>query len=182
MNTEQKNKLIEAADRLDAYAKTLPTLGEHHQLTTISEELRKLTGPTPRTFTPAALEALSYMITTATEGGHYTREDFRIWRDYKHGDTGEGGRFNAEVTVIPNDDMPGPCTPIRMTPEELGRRLMDAVERNEKDDKGRLKVREHHVLTIARLTQGDEDVAGECDVVDAGAMMQIAVYGEVIYG
>jgi hypothetical protein len=182
MNTEQKKKLIEAADRLDAYAKTLPNLGEHHQLTTISEELRKLTAPVARTFTPAALENLSSIIIGATEGGEYTREDFRIWRTYKHGND-ENGRYQAEVTVIPNDDVEGiPLDPIRMTAHELGRRLLEAVERNEKDDKGRLKVREHHALIVSRLVNGDEEIAGECDVVDAGAMMQIAVYGEVIYG
>jgi hypothetical protein len=137
--------------------------------------------PSNRALTPAALEGLSYIITTATEGGEYTRDDFRIWRDYKHGDD-KDGRFHAEVVVVPNDDMPGPCTPIRMTAAELGRRLLLAVERSEVDETGRYKVQPHHRLMIARLTEGDEDVAGECDVVDAGALMQIAVYGEVIYG
>jgi hypothetical protein len=35
---------------------------------------------------------------------------------------------------------------------------------------------------IARLIAGDEDAAGEADVIDSGALLQIAVYGEVIFG
>jgi hypothetical protein len=44
-----------------------------------------------------ALEAFSFIIVTATEGGEYTRSDYRKWTDYKHGDTDKG--FRAEVTV-----------------------------------------------------------------------------------
>jgi hypothetical protein len=183
MNTEHIKRLIDEADRLAAFARNHQLTDMADSLVKHADELRKLAEPVRRVFTPAGLEALSYIITTATEGGHYTREDFRIWRNYKHGDTGEGGRFHAEVTVIPNDDVEGiPHTPIRMTPEELGNRLLDAFERNEVEDDGRLKVRPHHALMIARLVNGDEEIAGECDVIDAGALMQIAVYGEVVYG
>jgi hypothetical protein len=129
-------------------------------------------------FSDKALEALSYVIVTATEGGHYTREDFRAWTKYKHGDTDKG--FRAEVTVTPSRDaLPDACpncptTPIRLTPEELGgrlfRRLLDP------------KMAGHHRALIARLIAGDEDAAGEADVIDAGALLQIAVYGDVIFG
>jgi hypothetical protein len=174
----------------DIYAR-LMTLAESigagvtaEQIESIARAIAKVEAelPSNKPLKPEAIEALSYIITTATEGGEYTRDDFRIWRNYKHGDD-EHGRFNAEVTVIPNDDVDGiPHTPIRMTPQELGRRLLLAVERNEIQDSGHPKVREHHRLMIARLAQGDQDIAGECDVVDAGALMQIAVYGEVVYG
>lgn len=129
-------------------------------------------------FSDKALEALSYVIVTATEGGHYTREDFRAWTKYKHGETDKG--FRAEVTVTPSRDaLPDACpncpvTPIRLTPEELGRRLFLRLLDP--------KIVAHHRAFIARLIAGDEDVAGEMDVIDSGAMLQIAVYGEVIFG
>lgn len=129
-------------------------------------------------FSDKALEALSYVIVTATEGGEYTRQDFRAWTKYKHGETDKG--FRAEVTVTPSKEaLPDACPdcpvkPIRLTPEELGgrlfRRLLDP------------KMAGHHRAFIARLIAGDEDVAGEMDVVDSGAMLQIAVYGDVIFG
>ncbi len=133
-------------------------------------------------FSDKALEALSYIIVTATEGGDYTNQDFRAWTKYKHGETDKG--FRAEVTITPNkaafndtllDDPHGLLTkPIRLTPEELGgrlfRRLLDP------------KMAGHHRALIARLIAGDEDAAGEADVIDAGALLQIAVYGEVIFG
>ncbi|CAB4149929.1 hypothetical protein UFOVP549_16 [uncultured Caudovirales phage] len=120
-----------------------------------------------------ALEALSYVIVTATEGGHYTREDYAEWTTYKHGDTEKG--FRAEVTLHPNDDVEGiSLEPIRMTPEELGKRL---AERFNLD-----KMPSHHALMILRLLAGDEDIAGEMDVIDSGAILQVAVYGETIYG
>lgn len=134
-------------------------------------------------FSDKALEALSYIIVTATEGGHYTREDFRKWEKYKHGDTEKG--FRAEVTVYPSkaaldngallDDPHGLLTkPIRLTPEELGGRLFRRLLNP--------KMAGHHRAFIARLIAGDEDVSGEMDVIDSGAMLQIAVYGEVIFG
>jgi hypothetical protein len=138
---------------------------------------------TPPAFSDKALEALSYIIVTATEGGHYTREDFRKWEKYKHGDTEKG--FRAEVTVYPSkaaldngallDDPHGLLTkPIRLTPEELGRRLFLRLLDP--------KMAAHHRALIARLLAGDEDAAGEADVIDSGALLQIAVYGEVIFG
>lgn len=125
------------------------------------------------TLSDAALEALSYVIVTATEGGSYTRDDFREWTAYKHGDTATG--FRAEVTVYPNADVDGiSLEPVRLTPEELGRRIYDRFN---------LKKFGTHISTnILRLLNGDEDVAGEMDVIDSGAVLQIAVYGDVVYG
>lgn len=129
-------------------------------------------------FSDKALEALSNVIVTATEGGEYTRSDFRAWTAYKHGETDKG--FRAEVTVTPSRDaLPDACpncpvTPVRLTPEELGRRLFLRLLDP--------KIAAHHRAFIARLIAGDEDVAGEMDVIDSGAMLQIAVYGEVVFG
>ncbi len=127
-------------------------------------------------FTDAALEAMSNIIVTATEGGCYTRDDFHEWKKYKHGDQ-PNGRFYAEVTLTPSPDAhpENAILPdIRMTPEELGRRLYLRLLDP--------KIASHHRAFIARLIAGDEDVAGDMDVVDSGAMLQIAVYGEVIFG
>lgn len=146
-------------------------------------------------FSVKALEALSNVIVTATEGGEYTREDYRKWTDYKHGDTLKASMvngslvtekyFRAEVTVyptkaaLPEDDAliakdDPRLAPIRLTPEELGGRLFLRLLDP--------KMAGHHRAFIARLIAGDEDVAGEMDVIDSGAMLQIAVYGEVIFG
>lgn len=130
-----------------------------------------------------ALEAFSYVIVTATEGGHYTREDYKEWTAYKHGETDKG--FRAEVTVHPSkaafsdsvllDDPHGLLTkPIRLTPEVLAGRLFPKLIDP--------KMAGHHRAMIARLLAGDEDIAGEMDVIDAGAILQIAVYGDVIFG
>jgi hypothetical protein len=127
------------------------------------------------TFSDKALEALSYIIVTATEGGHYTREDFSCWKKYKHGETDKG--FRAEVTVSPSPDAHpenAQLPDIRLTPEELGRRLFLRLLDP--------KMAAHHRALIARLIAGDEDAAGEADVIDSGAMLQIAVYGEVVFG
>lgn len=185
MSTEPNTPLGDIYARLIALAEDLGGGITAEQVEAIAKAVAACEAqlPSNQALKPEALEALSSIITTATEGGHYTFEDFRKWEKYKHGDTGEGGRFYAEVTVTPNDDVEGiPLDPIRMTPEELGRRLLRAIERNEMLAGGMPKVREHHRLMIARLVQGDEDIAGECDVVDSGALMQIAVYGEVVYG
>ena len=126
-------------------------------------------------FSDKALEALSYIIVTATEGGHYTREDFSCWKKYKHGETDKG--FRAEVTVSPSPDAHpenAQLPDIRLTPEELGRRLFLRLLDP--------KMAAHHRALIARLLAGDEDAAGEADVIDSGALLQIAVYGEVIFG
>jgi len=173
---KQAQALTKAIKDLERIAGTMSAtdFGTHHQLTDVLEVLRKGLEPDPLTITQAAREALSYIICTATEGGHYTKEDFRRWEKYVHRDE-EGGRFYAEVTVIPNDDVEGiPLDPIRMTPEELGKRLHHALEHG--------KVVPKHRSIILRLLDGDEDIAGECDVIDAGVMMQLAVYGEVVYG
>jgi hypothetical protein len=127
--------------------------------------------------TDAQITALSYVITTATEGGIYTREDYREWTEYKHGDYGVGGQyFRAEVTLHPNTDdgIEISGDPIRMTAEEFARRLKPYVADP--------KIASHHRAMIARLLAGDDDIAGEMDVVDSGAVLQIAVYGEVVYG
>jgi hypothetical protein len=126
-------------------------------------------------FSDKALEALSYIIVTATEGGHYTRSDFSCWKKYKHGETDKG--FRAEVTVSPSPDAHpenAQLPDIRLTPEELGRRLFLRLLDP--------KMAAHHRALIARLIAGDEDAAGEADVIDSGALLQIAVYGEVIFG
>ena len=122
-----------------------------------------------------ALEALSYIIVTATEGGEYTRSDFSCWKKYKHGETDKG--FRAEVTVSPSPDAHpenAQLPDIRLTPEELGRRLYLRLLDP--------KIAGHHRAFIARLIAGDEDVAGDMDVIDSGAILQIAVYGEVVFG
>jgi len=68
-------------------------------------------------------------------------------------------------------------TPIRLTPEELGRRLWNKLPS--------LTVNQNcacNAVQVVRLLAGDEDVAGEMDVVDSGAALQVAVYGEVVFG
>jgi hypothetical protein len=126
-------------------------------------------------FSDKALEALSYIIVTATEGGEYTRSDFSCWKKYKHGETDKG--FRAEVTVSPSPDAHpenAQLPDIRLTPEELGRRLFLRLLDP--------KMAAHHRALIARLIAGDEDAAGDADVIDSGALLQIAVYGEVVFG
>lgn len=138
-------------------------------------------------FSDKALEALSYIIVTATEGGEYTRSDFSCWKKYKHGDTLMASMvngslvtekyFRSEVTVSPSPDAHpenAQLPDIRLTPEELGRRLFLRLLDP--------KMAAHHRALIARLLAGDEDAAGEADVIDSGALLQIAVYGEVIFG
>lgn len=184
MSNEQNSPLGDIYARLIALAEDLGGGITAEQIEAIAKAVAACEAklPSNQPLKPEAIEALSYIITTATEGGDYTRDDFRIWRDYKHGDD-KDGRFYAEVVVVPNDDVDDiPHTPVHLTPQELGRRLLRAVERNEMGHGGMPKVREHHRLMISRLTQGDDDIAGECDVVDAGAMLQISVYGEVVYG
>lgn len=121
-----------------------------------------------------ALEALSYVIVTATEGGFYTREDYIKWSAYKHKETDAG--FYAEVTLHPHGDVVEGVdeTPIRMTPQELGNRLYDRFDLK--------KFGTQKALEMLRLFNGDEDIAGELDVIDAGALLQIAVYGDIIFG
>ena len=130
-----------------------------------------------------ALEAFSNIIVTATEGGEYTLSDYRKWTNYKHGETNNG--FRAEVTVYPTkaaysdeellaDTEGNLLKPICLTPEVLAGRLFPKLIDP--------KMAGHHRAMIARLLAGDADIAGEMDVIDAGAILQIAVYGDVIFG
>lgn len=147
--------------------------------------------PETKPLDPKVLEAFSYVITTAVEGGSYTRDDYAEWTQYAHADGPFG--FQAAVTVYPNrvgkydtDEKPDP---IRVTADWFARRIVQGVLS---------KIGERYqILGIpktgpeippalfdkaTRLILGDEDVAGEIDVIDAGALLQVAVYGEVIYG
>lgn len=138
-------------------------------------------------FKPEVLEAFSYVIVTAVEGGHYTRDDYREWTQYAHAD-GPDGFFQAAVTVYPNrvgkydsDDKPDP---VRVTADWFAKRILTEVLNSmsiypaKSDGPLNGKLLSKAVLLLV----GDEDVAGEIDVIDAGALLQIAVYGEVIYG
>lgn len=144
---------------------------------------------------PKVLEAFSYVIVTAVEGGHYTRDDYREWTQYAHAD-GPDGFFQAAVTVYPNrvgkydsDEKPDP---VRVTADWFARRIAQGFLRGiDKKYPGLAwprKPAEGPEIPpalfdkAARLLIGDEDVAGEIDVIDAGALLQVAVYGEVIYG
>lgn len=128
------------------------------------------TSPLP-TLSNEALEALSYVITTATEGGSYTRDDFRKWTKYRHGDTPEG--FRAEITVFPNDDVEGlSLDPVTLTPEELARRLWGVLTAPATPNKFR--------ADIASILFGGD--YGDGDVIRDGALLQLAVYGDIIYG
>jgi len=124
------------------------------------------------TLSDKAREALSHVIVTATEGGHYTREDYTEWTTYVHKDTPKG--FYAEVTVHPCEEGNVDTNPVRLDPDELGSRLREHM--NDAD------LAPHHRRMIVLLLEGDEDIAGEMDVIDAGAIFQIAIYGEVIFG
>jgi hypothetical protein len=137
-------------------------------------------------FKPEVLEAFSHVIVTAVEGGSYTRDDYKEWTQYAHADGPFG--FQAAVTVYPNkvgryaqDAKPDP---VRVTAEWFAKRILTEVLNSmsiypAKSD-GPLKGK---LLTKAvLLLVGDEDVAGDVDVIDAGALLQIAVYGDVIYG
>lgn len=137
-------------------------------------------------FKPEVLEAFSYVIVTAVEGGFYTQEDYAEWTEYAHADGPNG--FQAAVTVYPNKDgkfdTDAKPDPIRVTAEWFAKRILTEVLNSmsiypAKSD-GPLKGK---LLTKAvLLLVGDEDAAGDVDVIDAGALLQIAVYGDVIYG
>jgi len=141
---------------------------------------------------PKVLEAFSYVIVTAVEGGSYTRDDYCEWTQYAHAD-GPDGVFQAAVTVYPNrvgkydsDEKPDP---VRVTADWFARRIVGALI-NTMGKKYKLLGHDPKAPVIPqvfyakamKLALGDEDVAGEIDVIDAGALLQIAVYGEVIYG
>lgn len=137
------------------------------------------------------LEAFSYVIVTAVEGGSYTREDYKKWTEYAHADGPHG--FQAAVTVTPNSDgkfdTDEKPDPIRVTAEWFARRIVGALI-NTMGKKYTLIGHDPKAPVIPqalyakamKLALGDEDVAGEIDVIDAGALLQIAVYGDVIYG
>lgn len=137
-------------------------------------------------FDAKVLEAFSYVIVTAVEGGSYTRSDFKTWKEYAHADGPYG--FQAAVTVVPNKDGPfdtdADPEPIRVTADWFAKRILTEVLNSmsvypSKSDgplKGKL------LSKAVLLLVGDEDVAGDVDVIDAGALLQVAVYGDVIYG
>jgi len=133
---------------------------------------------------------LSYVIVTAVEGGSYTRDDYRTWKDYGHADRNDGS-FYAAVTVIPNRHGPyadvekDRLPEIRVTPEWFHAQLTKLVLKSMSmiDDDGKSAPLRGRLLKNAMLLlMGDEEVPGDCDVVDSGALLQAAVYGEVIYG
>jgi hypothetical protein len=122
-----------------------------------------------------AIEALSYVIVTATEGGMYTRDNFRKWTKYIHRETDRG--FYAEVTVYPSEDSEMDSkVAVHLTPQALGERLNDVAR------KRGLDIGHVPMMHILRLLAGDEDIAGEMDVIDAGNALQLAVYGDIIFG
>lgn len=131
---------------------------------------------------------LSYVIVTAVEGGHYTRDDYREWKEYAHADQADGS-FRAGVTVIPNREGPykglDKVPEIRVTPEWFHAQLTKLVTKSMDllDDDGKSAPLRGRLLKNAiLLLMGDDEVAGDCDVIDSGALLQAAVYGEVIYG
>lgn len=131
---------------------------------------------------------LSYVIVTAVEGGHYTRDDYREWKEYAHADQADGS-FRAGVTVIPNRDGPyqglDKVPEIRVTPEWFHAQLTKLVTKSMDllDDDGKsAPLRGRLLKNAVLLLMGDDEVAGDCDVIDSGALLQAAVYGEVIYG
>jgi hypothetical protein len=133
---------------------------------------------------------LSYVIVTAVEGGSYTRDDYREWKEYAHADQADGS-FRAGVTVIPNRHGPyahvekDKLPEIRVTPEwfhaqltKLATESMNMID----EDNNKAPLRGRLLKIALLLLMGDEEVPGDCDVVDSGALLQAAVYGEVIYG
>ena len=127
-------------------------------------------------FHKEAFEALSYVIVTCTEGGCYTRDDFKKWTTYKHGNTPEG--FRAEVTVYPSPDALGDdateadLAPVRLTPEEFAKRLLPLLVAE--------KTPTHLRADIANILFAGE--YGDGDVIRDGALMQLAIYGDVVFG
>jgi len=131
---------------------------------------------------------LSYIIVTAVEGGSYTRDDYREWKEYAHADQSDGS-FRAGVTLIPNRQGPyahlDKVPEIRVTPEWLHAQLTKLVTKSmtmidDEDNQAPLKGR--LLKNAILLLMGDDEVAGDCDVIDSGALLQAAVYGDVIYG
>lgn len=132
------------------------------------------------------LDALSNVIVTATEGGSYTRDDYRLWKEYAHSENADRG-FRAAVTVIPHQDAfadgKDPIKEVRVTPEWLHEQISKLVVADiDRLIAGKKQLLGHRFGQAVRILTGDEDVAGEWDVVDAGAILQTAVYGEVVFG
>jgi hypothetical protein len=119
------------------------------------------------------------IIVTCTEGGFYTKEDYKRWSKYKH--SGEHNR--AEVTIEPHNiceyafEDGDRLVEIRVTPEWLASRFTGELL---KLLKGESKIPACYIGDLAKALAGDEDYIP--DVVEAGALLQIAVYGEVVYG
>jgi hypothetical protein len=118
------------------------------------------------------------IIVTCTEGGMYTKEDYKKWTKYKH--SGEDNR--AEVSLVPHDialqdNNPGDVL-IHVTPEYLHARFSEELVKLI-TGKG-TGLDKHWVGPLAKALAGDEDFIP--DVVEAGALLQIAIYGEVVYG
>lgn len=131
---------------------------------------------------------LSYVIVTAVEGGDYTRDDYQEWKEYAHADQADGS-FRAGVTVIPNRHGPyqylDKVPEIRVTPEWFHAELTKLVNKSMSmidEDDDRAPLRGRLLKNAILLLMGDDEVAGDCDVVDSGALLQAAVYGEVLYG
>lgn len=134
----------------------------------------------PVKLTPKQIQWFSdCIIVTCTEGGFYTKEDYKTWSKYKH--SGEHNR--AEVTIEPNEECEyahsdgEALIEIRVTPEWLATRFTQELI---KLLEGKSKIPACYIGDLAKALAGDEDYIP--DVVEAGAMLQIAVYGEVIYG
>lgn len=127
------------------------------------------------------------IIVTCTEGGSYTRDDYKSWHKYKH--SGKDNR--ASVTLVPNDDCEvAPETykllvhdqdinehVIVVTPEWLHGRLSEELIKLLNNES---KLNVSFIGTLAQAIAGDDEFIP--DVVEAGALLQIAVYGEVVYG
>lgn len=117
------------------------------------------------------------IIVTCTEGGSYTKDDYKKWTKYKH--SGENNR--AEVSLVPYDvalqDNNNGDVLIHVTPEYLHSRFGEELV---KLINGKSGLEQHWVGPLAKALAGDEDFIP--DVVEAGALLQIAIYGEVVYG
>jgi len=118
------------------------------------------------------------IIVTCTEGGMYTKEDYKKWTKYKH--SGEDNR--AEVSLVPHDiglqDNNNGDVLIHVTPEYLHARFVEELVKLITNKPSGLE--KHWTGPLAKAMAGDEDFIP--DVVEAGALLQIAIYGEVVYG
>jgi hypothetical protein len=117
------------------------------------------------------------IIVTCTEGGMYTKEDYKKWTKYKH--SGEDNR--AEVTIVPHDiglqDNNTGDVLIHVTPEYLATRFTQELI---KTLNGTGALDKKWIGPLAKALAGDDNFIP--DVVEAGALLQIAIYGEVVYG